>query len=99
MKNLDLAALTYDAESDRLLGLYPSLDRKKAMIGMFDATGAAVGSVELPDPAILAALTQGPSGPPVQLIVVGGELAVITVGEIFAMDLETHKIRVTWKCP
>jgi len=50
----------------------------------------------LPDPAIPLKLDRGPIGRPVQLVVVGGELAVIAEDRMFALDLKTEKVRETW---
>ena len=96
MDNLDLAALAYDAKADRLYGLYQSFGGGIPTVGVFNADGAVVGTIELSDPAFPANLAQAPGGRPVQLVVVGGELAVITEDRIFAVDLKTEKVRVTW---
>lgn len=94
---ITLAALTYDAKADRLYGLYqPFGGEGKPTVAVFNAAGAVVGAIELSDPAIPLKLDRGPIGRPVQLVVVGGELAVITEDRMFALDLKTEKARVTW---
>ena len=95
LDNLDLAALAYDAQADRLYGLYQP-HRGGPKVGVFNAEGAVVGAVDLSDPMFPAKLVQDPVGRPVQLVVVGGELVVITEDRIFAVDLKTEKVRVTW---
>lgn len=91
-----LAALTYDPKVDRLYGLYQPRGEGKPTVAVFNAAGAVVGAIELPDPAIPLKLDRGPIGRPVQLVVVGGELAVIAEDRMFALDLKTEKVRETW---
>lgn len=96
MDNLDMAALTYDAKADRLYGLFLSFGGDKPTVGVFNANGAVVETIVLSDSAFPAKLAQGPVGPPVQLVVVGEELAIVTEDRIFAIDLKTKKVKVTW---
>jgi DNA-binding beta-propeller fold protein YncE len=93
---ITLAALTYDTKADRLYGLYQPHGEGKPKVAVFNAAGAVVGAIELSDPAISLKLDRGPIGRPVQLVVVGGELAVIAEDRIFALDLKTEKVRETW---
>ena len=92
LDNRDLAALAYDVKADRLYGLYQSFGGGNPTVGVFNSTGAVVGGIELTDQVFPKKLAQGP----VQLVAVGGELAVITDDRIFAVDLKTEKVRVTW---
>lgn len=94
MNNLDLSALTYDEEADRLYGLHQPYGKKPAVL-IINPKGAIVGEIELPDP-IPEKLDPFRHGRPVHFLAVGKSLVLITPDQIFAVDLKTEKARVTW---
>ena len=69
-------------------------DRKPNSVRTADPT--RLGRIELIDPAFPADFARAPAGRPLQLVVVGGDLAIIAEDQIFAVDLKTEKMRVTW---
>lgn len=96
MNNLDLAALTYDAKSDLLYGLFQPHGGKGLSIGAFNANGALVQTIELADPAFPALNIRSPAERPVQLIATDEQLAIVTENRIVAVDPKTEKFKVTW---
>lgn len=96
MNNLDLAALTYDANQDCLYGLY--VGRKGPTLGMFNPLGALIHTVGLQGPAVPKEMElRGAVGCPIQLIASGDHLILITEAQILLINPGTGDAIVTWK--
>jgi hypothetical protein len=97
LNRVDLSGFTYDAKADRFYGLFrPFGSDSKPRVAVYSPKGAIVDSIELSDSNIPKALGSDGVRKATQLVVKSGKLAIITEDSIYALDLGSKKVNVTW---